>query len=89
MTLQVSGLNPFLTFLAVLPAMFMIGYVIQKTLLNRVLDKGMEPFLMISFGLSIILQNIMLLAFTPDARSLKSDSGDQEPGRIRPFQTCP
>ncbi len=72
-TLQVSGLHPFLTFLAVLPAMFMIGYLIQKALLNKVLDKGMEPFLMISFGLSIILQNIMLLAFTPDARSLKSD----------------
>jgi branched-chain amino acid transport system permease protein len=72
-TLQISGLHPLLTLVAVLPAMFLVGYVIQKTLFNRVIEKGMEPFLMISFGLSIILQNIMLLTFTPDARSLKSD----------------
>jgi branched-chain amino acid transport system permease protein len=73
MTLQVSGLHPLLTLLAVLPAMFMVGYLIQKALFNKVIEKGMEPFLMISFGLSIILQNIMLLIFTPDARSLKSE----------------
>jgi branched-chain amino acid transport system permease protein len=72
MTLQISGLHPLLTLLAVLPAMFLVGYLIQKSLFNRVIEKGMEPFLMISFGLSIILQNIMLLTFTPDARSLKS-----------------
>jgi len=72
LTLQLLGLHPLLTFLLVLPAMFIFGYLIQTFLFNRVMGKGMEPFLMISFGLSIILQNALLLIFTPDARSLKS-----------------
>jgi branched-chain amino acid transport system permease protein len=62
-----------LTFFAVLPAMFFLGYVIQAFLFNRVMHRGMEPFLMISFGLSIIIQNSLLLIFTPDARSLPTD----------------
>ncbi|MGB6068153.1 MAG: branched-chain amino acid ABC transporter permease [Desulfomonilaceae bacterium] len=70
---QILGINPLLTVFAVLPAMFFIGYVIQALLFNRVMHRGMEPFLMISFGLSIIIQNSLLLLFTPDARSLKND----------------
>jgi len=70
--IQLLGLHPLLTFLFVLPATFLLGYLIQTFLFNRVLEKGMEPYLMISFGLSIILQNAMLLIFTPDARTLKT-----------------
>lgn len=72
LTLQVLGIHPLLTVLAVLPVMFFLGYVIQAFLFNRVMHRGMEPFLMISFGLSIIIQNSLLLIFTPDARSLKT-----------------
>lgn len=70
--LQVLGLHPLLTLFLVLPAMFVFGYLIQTFLFNRVMQKGLEPFLMVSFGLSIILQNALLLIFTPDARSLKT-----------------
>ena len=71
--LQVLGLHPLLTLFLVLPLMFAIGYLIQTFLFNRVMQKAMEPFLIISFGLSIIIQNVLLLAFTPDARSLKTE----------------
>jgi branched-chain amino acid transport system permease protein len=71
--LQLLGLHPLLTFIFVLPAIFVFGYLIQSFLFNRVLGKGMESYLMISFGLSIILQNSMLLIFTPDARTLSTD----------------
>jgi len=70
--LQLSGLHPLLTLLFVFPTLFIFGYLIQAFLFNRVLGKGMEPYLMISFGLSIILQNALLQIFTPDARSLKT-----------------
>lgn len=73
LVVQLLGLHPLFSLLLVLPAMFFIGYLIQKSLFSRVMQKGMEPFLMISFGLSIILQNAMLLIFTPDARSLKTE----------------
>ena len=70
--LQLLGLHPLLTFFFVLPIVFILGYLIQTFLFNRVLEKGMESYLMISFGLSIILQNTLLLTFTPDARTLQT-----------------
>ena len=70
--LQVLGLHPLVTLILVAPLMFFIGYLIQIFLFNRVMQRGMEPFLMISFGLSIIIQNALLLTFTPDARSLET-----------------
>jgi branched-chain amino acid transport system permease protein len=69
---HLMGLHPLLTLFLVLPIMFAVGYFIQAFLFNRVMQKAMEPFLIISFGLSIILQNALLLIFTPDARSLKT-----------------
>lgn len=66
-------ISPFLALIVVAPVMFVIGFLIQGLLLNRVLGKGMEPPLLITFGISIILQNVLLLIFTPDARSLMTD----------------
>lgn len=68
-----TGLNPVLSVLIVVPAMYVVGYFIQGFLLNRVLGKAMEPPLLVAFGISIILQNLLLLIYTPDARSLKTD----------------
>jgi branched-chain amino acid transport system permease protein len=64
--------NPLFTLIAVIPAMFLIGFIIQYYLLNRVLGKGIEDFapLLVAFGLSIVIQNLLLLIFTPDARAL-------------------
>ena len=67
------GVSPLLTLVAIMPIMFAIGYVLQRFLLNRVLGQEMEPPLLVAFGVSIILQNLMLMTFTPDARSLMSD----------------
>ena len=64
------GLSPYWTILVIVPVMYFIGFFVQGFLLNRVLGKGMEPPLLVAFGLSIILQNVLLLIFTPDARSL-------------------
>jgi len=67
------GISPLLTLIMIIPIMFAIGYILQRFLLNRVLGKEMEPPLLVAFGVSIILQNFMLMTFTPDARSLMSD----------------
>jgi len=64
------GISPLLTLFAVVPVMFFVGFFVQGFLLNRVLGKEMEPPLLVAFGLSIIIQNFLLLVFTPDARSL-------------------
>ena len=64
------GISPFVSLVIVVPIMYFVGYFVQGFLINRVLGKDMEPPLLVAFGLSIILQNLMLLIFTPDARSL-------------------
>lgn len=52
--------------------MSVIGYFIQEYLINRVLDKGSEPALLTTFGVSICLSNALLLFFGADARSITS-----------------
>jgi branched-chain amino acid transport system permease protein len=67
-----SGVSPFLSLLVVIPVMYGVGFSIQDFLLNRVLGKEMEPPLLVAFGVSIIVQNLLLMVYTPDARSLKT-----------------
>lgn len=52
--------------------MMMIGFVMQHFLINKVLDKGAEPALLATFGVSICLSNALLLVFGADARSISS-----------------
>ncbi len=66
------GLHPLAGLVVVVPAMFVIGFLVQNVLVNRVLDRGIEPPLLVMFGLSVILQNLLLLIFTSDAQHLRS-----------------
>ena len=68
MLTQVLGVNPLLTLLITVPVMFLAGYVLQSVLINRAMKLGAEPALLVTFGISIILQDAMLLCFTSDAR---------------------
>ena len=65
---QVLGINPLLTLLITVPAMFLAGFLLQSVLINRAMKLGAEPALLVTFGISIILQDAMLLWFTSDAR---------------------
>ena len=65
---QALGVDPILTLIVTIPLMFLIGMGLQTGLINRVMLKGSEPALLVTFGLSIILQDAMLLLFTADAR---------------------
>jgi branched-chain amino acid transport system permease protein len=69
------GLSPFWSFLVVVPVMYGVGYFYQRGLINRVLGKEMDPPLIIAFGVGIILQNLLMLVFTPDARTLMTGIG--------------
>ena len=54
----------------VVPLMFAIGYALQSVLLNRALGRNILPPLLITFGLSIIVQNGLLETFSADTRRL-------------------
>ena len=73
---QFLGLSPWLSLLLVVPALFVIGVLLQRGLLNATLGKGVLPPLIITFGLSVITQNVLQLGFTADTQGL--DAGPIE-----------
>jgi branched-chain amino acid transport system permease protein len=67
---QVLGLPVFVSLLIVVPVMAGLGYLLQRLLLNRTLGQDPLPPLLVTFGLSIVIQNSLLAAFTADTRKL-------------------
>ncbi|MEM9443617.1 MAG: branched-chain amino acid ABC transporter permease [Pseudomonadota bacterium] len=70
--IEALGLNIMVSAILAAMLMFIVGYVLQYVLLNRTLGKDILPPLLVTFGLSIILQNGMLEAFSADTRRLKA-----------------
>ena len=66
----VLGIDPIFTLFLTVPLMFLFGFVLQYFLIGRAMQKGSEPALLVTFGLSIILQDAMLLIFTADAQHI-------------------
>ena len=66
------GLNIFLATIVTLPIMFVVGYLLQKRLLNQTLGKDILPPLLVTFGISIIIQNGLLETFTADSQRLQA-----------------
>jgi branched-chain amino acid transport system permease protein len=64
------GLDTFVAFVIAVPLMFVVGYGLQAFLLNRTLGVDILPPLLVTFGLSIIIQNGLLEAFTADTRRI-------------------
>jgi len=58
--------------LAVLPVAFAAGYALQRWVLNGTLGRDPLPSLVVTFGLSIVIQNALLEVFSADPRSLDS-----------------
>jgi branched-chain amino acid transport system permease protein len=58
--------------LALLPIAFAAGYVLQRWVLNGTLGRDPLPSLVVTFGLSIVIQNALLEVFSADPRSLDS-----------------
>ena len=64
------GLNPFLATLVAIPIMFGLGWLLQSQLLNRTLGPDILPPLLVTFGLSIVIQNALLEGFSADSRRI-------------------
>jgi len=69
---QTMGVDPLTSLLLVVPVMAVIGYALQRGLLNRTLGDDLLPPLLVTFGLSIIIQNGLLELFTADSRRLQA-----------------
>jgi len=81
---QFLGLSPWLGLLLAVPVLFVIGVLLQRGLLNATLGKGVLPPLIITFGLSVIAQNVLQLGFSADTQGL--DAGPIEAASIEVVQ---
>ena len=66
------AVDPFLALLVALPLMFGVGLGLQHLLLNRTLGHGILPPLLVTFGLSIIIQNGLMQGFSADSQRLQA-----------------
>jgi branched-chain amino acid transport system permease protein len=69
---ETLGVNPLVSLAVVVPLMALIGYALQRGLLNRTLGDDLLPPLLVTFGLSVIIQNGLLELFTADSRRLQA-----------------
>src|ERR1700761_7187545 len=71
-TTHTLGIGPLTSLLIVVPLMALIGYGLQRFVLNRTLGEDLLPPLLVTFGLSVIIQNGLLEAFTADSQKLQA-----------------
>jgi branched-chain amino acid transport system permease protein len=70
-----SGMDPYLTMPFVILGMALLGYVIQVLLINPVLGQERTSQLLITFGISLLIQNGALALWGPDIRFVESFVG--------------
>jgi branched-chain amino acid transport system permease protein len=80
-TTQTLGIGPLTSLVIVVPLMALLGYALQRLVLNRTLGDDLLPPLLVTFGLSVIIQNALLAIFTAD--SLKLQAGEIEVATIK------
>ena len=68
------GIYPLLALVIVVPVMAVIGYVLQRVVLNNTLSDDILPPLLVTFGLSVIIQNSLLEIYSFDPQKLDSGS---------------
>ena len=73
-----SAFTPLLVALALLPFAFAFGYALQRYVLNGTLGRDPLPSLVVTFGLSIVIQNLLLELFSADPRSIETGGFNTE-----------
>ncbi|MEP3045492.1 MAG: branched-chain amino acid ABC transporter permease [Roseibium sp.] len=68
------GLPPLATLVIVVPVMAGLGYVLQRGILNQTLGDDLLPPLLVTFGLSVIIQNGLLEVFSADPQKMNAGS---------------
>jgi branched-chain amino acid transport system permease protein len=66
------GVDPYLALPIVVPGMFALGYALQRVVINRASHGKDENILLVTLGLSIVLENLALMAFKSDTRTIET-----------------
>ncbi|MEI8267227.1 MAG: branched-chain amino acid ABC transporter permease [Betaproteobacteria bacterium] len=71
------GVDPYLSLLVMVPAMFALGYVLYRSLIGRLAHGKDENILLITLGLSILIENLALMFFKGDTRTISVSYSDR------------
>ena len=66
------GIDPYVALPIVVPGMFALGYGLQRVIINRAGHGKDENILLVTLGISIVLENLALLVFKSDTRSIET-----------------
>jgi branched-chain amino acid transport system permease protein len=66
------GIDPYLALPLVVPGMFALGYALQRGIVNRASHGKDENILLVTLGLSIVLENVALMLFKSDTRTIET-----------------
>lgn len=72
---RLGGLDPYVALLIVPPVMFGIGYALQRGIISRAAHGRDENILLVTLGLSIVLENLALMAFSSDTQTVETSYG--------------
>jgi branched-chain amino acid transport system permease protein len=73
--ITVTHIPVLLSFLVVVPLMAVLGYVLQRTIIQGALDRSVLTTLMVTFGLSVVIENGLLQFFTANSRGIGTGLG--------------
>jgi len=63
-------IDPLLTMPLVMIGLFCVGYVYQRLLIQRAVDRASVNSMLLTFGVALMLQNAMIWVFSPDMKSI-------------------
>ena len=78
------GVHPFAALLVAVPVMFLLGAAVQRFVLAGAIGRPLENQLLITLGLALLIDNLLLLFFGPNPQSVKlpGDTGVQLFGAV-------
>jgi branched-chain amino acid transport system permease protein len=71
------GVDPYLSLLITMPTMFVMGYILYKYFIGKLSYGKDENILLITLGLSIVIENLALMLFTGDSRTISLSYSDK------------
>ena len=67
-----AGVDPYLAFAACAAALFVLGFAVQRALVDRILDAPHEMQILLMLGVALVLENVALVVFGPEPTRVRS-----------------
>ena len=71
------GVDPYLSLIVTMPSMFVMGYVLYKYFIGKLSYGKDENILLITLGLSIVIENLALMFFSGDSQTISMSYSDK------------